>query len=77
MRLDKGYFDLGDIAALVDPDIAKWQVVKCPTVTQYMDYDFFKTNGKVLRCYDIDRDKTFELLYKSLQERYKAKSEKD
>jgi inosine-uridine nucleoside N-ribohydrolase len=71
MRTDKGYFDLGDIAALVDPEIAKWEVVKCPTVTQYMDYDFFNTNGSILRCYDINRDKTFNLLYQGLQEKYK------
>jgi len=73
MRLDKGYFDLGDIAALVDPEIAQWEVVKCPTVTQYMDYNFYETNGSILRCYDIDRDKTFNLLYQRLQEKYEKK----
>ena len=77
MRLDKGYFDLGDIAAIVDPDLAKWEVVKCPTVTQYMDYNFLETNGNILRCYDIDRDKTFQLFYHSLKEMHYAKLEKD
>jgi purine nucleosidase len=66
----KGYFDLGDIAALIDPDIAKWEEIICPTVTPYMDYNFYKTNGKLLRCYDIDRDKTFQLLYDKLKEKY-------
>lgn len=77
LRLDKGYFDLGDIAAIVDPDVAKWEVVKCPTVTQYMDYNFLKTNGNILRCYDIDRDKTFQLLYQSLKEAHHTTSEEE
>jgi purine nucleosidase len=66
----KGYFDLGDIAALIDPDIAKWEEIICPTVTTYMDYNFYKTNGTILRCYDIDRDKTFQLLYDRLKKYY-------
>lgn len=69
-NLQKGYFDLGDIAALIDPDIAQWEEVECPTVTQYMDYNFYKTNGRVLRCYDMDRDKTFRLLYSRLKEKF-------
>ncbi len=64
----KGYFDLGDIAVLVDPDLGKWQETICPTITTYMDYNFYRTNGKFLRCYDIDRDKTFALFYKKLKE---------
>lgn len=69
--VSKGYYDLGDIAALIDPDIAKWEEIECPTVTYYMDYNFFNTNGKLLRCYHIDRDKTFQLLYKKLRMNYK------
>lgn len=66
----KGYFDLGDIAVLIDPDLGKWEESPCPTVTKYMDYNFYKTNGKFLRCYDVDRDKTFQLLYGKLKEKY-------
>jgi inosine-uridine nucleoside N-ribohydrolase len=66
----KGYFDLGDIAVLIDPGLGKWEETFCPTVTPYMDYNFYKTNGKVLRCYDVDRDKTFELLYRKLKENH-------
>jgi len=72
----KGYFDLGDIAVLIDPDLGKWEVTDCPTVTTYMDYNFYKTNGKILRCYDIDRDRTFQLLYKSLKEKYGGRTKK-
>lgn len=64
----KGYFDLGDIAVLIDPELGKWEEVACPTVTYYMDYNFYETNGKLLRCYDVDRDKTFQMLYSKLKE---------
>lgn len=66
----KGYFDLGDIAVLIDPDLGKWEETPCPTVTPYMDYNFYKTNGTLLRCYDVDRDKTFQLFYRKLKEYY-------
>jgi purine nucleosidase len=66
----KGFFDLGDIAVLIDPEIGKWEETFCPTVTPYMDFNFYKTNGTLLRCYDIDRNKTYQLLYKRLKENY-------
>ena len=67
---DKGFFDLGDIAALVDPDIAQWQVVSCPEVDPDLSYKFKGTKGKILRCYYIDRDATFKLLYDKLETNY-------
>jgi len=66
----KGFFDMGDIAVLIDPEIGKWEETPCPTVNPYMDYNFYKTNGKLLRCYDVDRDKTFQLLYDKLKASY-------
>lgn len=66
----KGFFDMGDIAVLIDPEIGKWEETPCPTVNPYMDYNFYKTNGKLLRCYDVDRDKTFQLLYDKLKANY-------
>ena len=70
MQDDKGFFDLGDIAALVDPDIALWQVVSCPEVEMDLSYKFKGSKGEILRCYHIDRDKTFELLYDKLKSNY-------
>jgi len=66
-RPDKGFFDLGDIAALVDPDLASWAVVHCPEVDWDLAYKHRKTKGKILRCYDIDRDKTMQLLHAKLK----------
>jgi purine nucleosidase len=57
----KGFYDLGDIAALADPTLATWEVVECPEVNWDLAYQFKGTKGKILRCGDIDRDRTFEL----------------
>jgi len=63
----KGFYDLGDIAALVDPNPASWEVVKCPEVDWDLAYKFNGTKGSILRCYDIDRDRTFGLSRRKLQ----------
>lgn len=67
MSPKKGFFDLGDIAALVDPDLACWEVTECPEVDWDLDYQFKGTLGSILRCYHVDRDRTFALLYERLQ----------
>lgn len=64
---DKGFFDLGDIAALIDPELASWEVVDCPEVNWDLAYRHRKTKGKILRCYDIDREGTMQLLYERLK----------
>jgi inosine-uridine nucleoside N-ribohydrolase len=58
---DKGFYDLGDIAALVDPALATWEVTDCPEVDWDLSYKFTKTKGSILRCSDINRDATFAL----------------
>jgi purine nucleosidase len=67
MRADKGFFDLGDIAALVDPDLACWDETPCPEVDWDLTYRFTHKLGSILRCYHVDRDRTFELLYDKLR----------
>jgi inosine-uridine nucleoside N-ribohydrolase len=66
-RSNKGFFDVGDIVALVEPDLASWEVTACPDVEKNLDYKFRGTKGQILRCYDIDRDRTFELFYNKLR----------
>ena len=63
----KGFYDLGDIAALVDPSVTKWEVVDCPEVDWDLAYKFKNTKGKILRCYDIDRDATYALFHRKLK----------
>ena len=63
----KGFYDLGDIAALVDPGLASWEVTECPEVDWDLTYKFKGTKGSILRCYDIDRDRTYALLGQKLR----------
>jgi inosine-uridine nucleoside N-ribohydrolase len=67
----KGFFDLGDVAALVDPGLACWEVTECPEVDRDLDYQFKGTLGSILRCYHVDRDRTFGLLYEKLKAAYR------
>ena len=66
----KGFFDLGDIVALVEPDLACWEETPCPEVDWDLDYQFKDTLGAILRCYHVDRDRTFELVYERLQRHF-------
>lgn len=63
---NKGLFDLGDIAALVDPSLVQFEVVNAPSVQWDMLYDHKNTHGRMVRIFSIDRDKTFELLEQRL-----------
>ena len=65
---NKGFYDLGDIAALVEPSVATWEVVDCPEVSWDLAYQFKGTKGKILRCGAIDRDKTFALFEQRLRQ---------
>lgn len=64
----KGFFDLGDIAVLVDPSLGRWETVACPEVGWDLGYRFRDTKGRILRCSDVDRDGTFALLTRKLRE---------
>lgn len=64
----KGFYDLGDIAALADPDLASWEIVKCPEVDWDLSYHFKDTKGSILRCKEIDRDGTFALFHERLKQ---------
>jgi len=70
MSPEKGFFDLGDIAALVDPELASWEEAECPEVDRDLSYRFKGTLGSILRCGDVDRDRTFALLYDKLEAHY-------
>jgi inosine-uridine nucleoside N-ribohydrolase len=66
-RADKGMFDLGDIAALVDPEgTVEWEVAQTPAVRYDYRYDFTQTNGPLLRIKSIDRTASFRLLDQAL-----------
>jgi hypothetical protein len=68
----KGVFDLGDIAALVDPACVKFERVEAPTVRQNMRYDFGNPRGPIVRVHDVDRDRSFDLLEEALRRLHRA-----
>ena len=63
---DKGFFDLGDIVWLMEPDACKSEVIAAPTMDPYMFFDHTQTNGKIVRIYDIDNNTAWNLLFESL-----------
>lgn len=65
----KGFFDLGDIAYLIKPDVCKSEIVPAPALTRWMYFDQDAQNGEMLRVYDINAQETWEILYDRLDER--------
>lgn len=69
----KGIFDLGDIAALIDPEgTSTFEVVEAPSVRENYDYDFSKSHGRIVRIPTIDRDASFKLLDEAIARVSKA-----
>ncbi len=66
----KGFYDLGDVAAVVDPSLVYHEVVHAPDVNWDMEYQHNKKHGKIRRIYQIDRDGTFDLLHEKLKQQY-------
>ena len=64
---DKGLFDMGDIAVLIDPTITKWEIIDIPSIGHDLRYDFTTKRGKFVRIYDIDRKSCFDLLDQALK----------
>jgi purine nucleosidase len=64
---EKGFFDLGDITAFVDPGAVRWEVVKAPRVDQGLNYDHTKTHGDIVRIYHVESKAAFDLLEQALR----------
>lgn len=64
---DKGLFDLGDTAALIDPTLAEWEEAAVPKMEWDKSANFNEDFGRMLRVSDIDREKTFQLLFDRLR----------
>jgi purine nucleosidase len=65
-RDDKGIFDLGDIAALLNTNAITWEVTAAPSVRMDLSYDFAHPRGSIVRISRIDRDASFSLLDEAL-----------
>ena len=62
----KGFFDLGDVAILIDSSLGYSEVVDAPQVDWDMRYVHNRSHGRMRRVYQIDRDRTFALFHKHL-----------
>jgi hypothetical protein len=64
---EKGFYDMGDIAFLIEPGICKYEISPAPRMDFNMRFDFSKANGKMLRVFDIDNDSVWNMLFSSLK----------
>jgi len=65
--LDKGFFDMGDIAWLIDDSICKSETVYAPAMDPHMYFNHGAQNGKMLRVYDIDSNAAWNMLHERLR----------
>lgn len=63
---DKGFYDLGDMAALIDPSCIRWERVNAPAVEPDLRYDFSKNYGEIVRIYHVESAPAFRLLEEAL-----------
>ncbi|HZE95988.1 MAG TPA: nucleoside hydrolase [Planctomycetota bacterium] len=63
----KGIFDLGDIAALVDPSCVRWERTAAPRVREDLSYDFTQSRGDLIRIFDVDPARSVDLLEEALR----------
>jgi inosine-uridine nucleoside N-ribohydrolase len=68
----KGFYDMGDIVYLVEPESCKQEIVKAPTMDEYMFFNHEYTNGEMVRVYDIDNNRAWNLLFDGIARNYKA-----
>ena len=70
--LGKGFFDMGDIVYLCEPEACSTEIIKTPTMDEYMFFDHEWTNGLMSRVYDIDNNRSWNLLFEGFAKNYKA-----
>lgn len=63
----KGFFDLGDIVAVIKPEAVAWERVMAPAVDQGLNYNFARKNGEIVRIYHVDTKASFDLLEEALK----------
>lgn len=67
MKETKGVFDLGDVAALIDPACAPWEKTPLPSVDADLKYDLTRPRGQGIRIKDVSRARSFDLLEEALK----------
>ena len=69
-RADKGFFDLGDVAWLLDPSLCQTEKVPVMWMDHGMRFHRDRELGYMLRVHSIDVQRTWELLYARLRTNY-------
>jgi inosine-uridine nucleoside N-ribohydrolase len=70
--LAKGFFDMGDMVYLYEPESCTAEVIKAPTMDEYMFFNHEFTNGKMVRVKDIDNNRSWNLLFDGFAKNYTA-----
>lgn len=60
---NKGFFDLGDIAWLIQPDLCREETVPAPRLERHCHFDHTNTYGPMRRAFGIDRESTWDLFF--------------
>jgi len=67
LAASKGFFDLGDVAAIADPGCVRWERVNAPAVDQDLRYNFSRNYGEIVRIYHVETEAAFDLLEAALR----------
>lgn len=62
-RSDKGFFDLGDIAWLIEPGLCREERIPAPRLERHCSFDQRTTRGEMRRVFNIDREPTWDLFF--------------
>lgn len=63
---DKGFFDLGDIAWLMEPDVCTSEVVNVPHMDAMMRFQHRHDLGQMLRVHSAQREPVWELFFERM-----------
>jgi len=63
----KGFYDVGDIAYLIDPSCCEEEVVPAPTLKRSLGFDSERTHGAMRRAFNIDAAKSWSIFFEKLE----------
>jgi hypothetical protein len=55
---------------LLEPEACKAEIIKAPTMDDYMYFNHEFTNGKMVRVSDIDNNRAWNLLFEGFAKNY-------
>lgn len=68
----KGFYDMGDIAWLLDPSLCTMQTVPAPQLRRHLEFDHTHTCGQMFRVTDIDVPGAWDLFFSKLKAAHSA-----